>query len=174
MQSHLSFTYVEFPKKIDSLPPLFLIGTRMSCMYPLPGVTFRFSYYPLLSTEAVVQKCSVKKEFLEISQNSQENTCARISFLIRPEDFIKKETLAQVFSCGFCEVSENTSGGCFCIHSLNKNINFNCSIKSDPYPILLFPILTFFLVHNSCGLSSPCWDTHVTHTCKFVAKTFIL
>ena len=33
--------------------------------------------------EAVVQSCSVKKVFLEISQNSQENTCARVSFLIK-------------------------------------------------------------------------------------------
>ena len=33
--------------------------------------------------EAVVQRCSVKKAFLEISQNSQENTCARVSFLIK-------------------------------------------------------------------------------------------
>ena len=24
-------------------------------------------------------------------------------------NFIKKETLAQVFSCGFCEISKNTS-----------------------------------------------------------------
>ena len=30
--------------------------------------------------EAVVQRCSAKKVFLEISQNSQENTCARVSF----------------------------------------------------------------------------------------------
>ena len=29
--------------------------------------------------------------------------------------FIKKETLAQVFSCEFYEISKNTSGGCFCI-----------------------------------------------------------
>ena len=32
-----------------------------------------------LLTEAVVQRCSVKKVFLEISQNSQENTWARVS-----------------------------------------------------------------------------------------------
>ena len=32
--------------------------------------------------EAVAQTCSVKRVFLEISQNSQENTCARVSFLI--------------------------------------------------------------------------------------------
>ena len=29
------------------------------------------------------RRCSVKKVFLEISQNSQENTCARVSFLIK-------------------------------------------------------------------------------------------
>ena len=33
--------------------------------------------------EVVVQRYSVKKVFLEISQNSQENTCARVSFLIK-------------------------------------------------------------------------------------------
>ena len=52
----------------------------------------------------------VKKVFLEISQNSQENTCARASFLIKPQacNFIKKETLPQVLSYEFCEISKNT------------------------------------------------------------------
>ena len=36
-----------------------------------------------INTEVVVQRCSVKKVFLEITQNSQENTWARISFLIK-------------------------------------------------------------------------------------------
>ena len=35
------------------------------------------------NTEAVVRRCSVKKVYLEISQNSQENTCVRFSFLIK-------------------------------------------------------------------------------------------
>ena len=34
------------------------------------------------SSEAVARRCSVKKVFLEMSQNSQENTCAIVSFLI--------------------------------------------------------------------------------------------
>ena len=34
-------------------------------------------------SEAVARRCSVKKLFLEISQNSQENTCTRVSFLIK-------------------------------------------------------------------------------------------
>ena len=40
-----------------------------------------FHFLTKLETEAVVQRCSVKKVFLKISQNSQENTCARVSFL---------------------------------------------------------------------------------------------
>ena len=43
--------------------------------------------------EEVVQRCSVKMVFLKISQNQQENTCARGSFSL------KKEIVAQVFSC---------------------------------------------------------------------------
>ena len=54
--------------------------------------------------------------FLKISQNSQENTCASVSFLIKLQakaevacNFIKKKTLAQVFSCAFWEMHfENT------------------------------------------------------------------
>ena len=36
-----------------------------------------------LKAEAVAQWCSVKKVFLKISLNSPENTCARVSFLIK-------------------------------------------------------------------------------------------
>ena len=42
--------------------------------------------------EAVVRKCSVREVSLEISQNSQENACVRVSFLIKLQ----------------------ASGGCFC------------------------------------------------------------
>ena len=34
----------------------------------------------MFNTEAVSQRCSAKKEFLDISQISQENTCARAFF----------------------------------------------------------------------------------------------
>ena len=63
-----------------------------------------------LPSEAVVQWCSVKKVFWEISQNSQKNPCARVSFStkLQASNFIRKETLAQVFSCEFCEISKNT------------------------------------------------------------------
>ena len=37
----------------------------------------------LKGTEAVARRCPVRKVFLKISQNSQESTCARASFLIK-------------------------------------------------------------------------------------------
>ena len=54
----------------------------------------------------------MKKMFLEILLNSQENTCAGVSLLIKFQasacNFIKKENLVQLFSCEFCEISKNT------------------------------------------------------------------
>ena len=37
---------------------------------------------PFVTSEAVVWRSSVVKVYSQISQNSQENTCARVSFLI--------------------------------------------------------------------------------------------
>ena len=60
-------------------------------------------------SEANHQRCSLKKVFLEISQNPQEKTCTRDCFLIKLQaNFINKESLAQVFSCEFCEISKST------------------------------------------------------------------
>ena len=62
-------------------------------------------------SEAVTQSCSVKKVFLKISQNSQENTCVRVSILMKMQtsgNFIKKGALAQVFSYEFCEIFMKT------------------------------------------------------------------
>ena len=41
-------------------------------------LTISYKYVSII--EAVAQRCSVKEVFLEISQNSQENNCARVSF----------------------------------------------------------------------------------------------
>ena len=60
-------------------------------------------------------KGSLKKMFLQISQNSQEKICTRISFLIKLNSvdlqFIKEVTLMQVFSCEFYEICKNTFFG---------------------------------------------------------------
>ena len=62
-----------------------------------------FVFCILSNNRSSHRKCSVKKVFLEISQNSQENTCVSGLQLL-----LKKETLAQVLSCEFCEISKNT------------------------------------------------------------------
>ena len=54
----------------------------------------------------IAKNCFVKNEFIKIPQKSQKNICATVSFLLKMQaeicKFIKKETLAQVFSCEFC------------------------------------------------------------------------
>ena len=54
----------------------------------------------MVNSEAVVQKCSVKNVLLKIPQIHRRT----------PQDcnFIKKETLVQVFSCEFCEIFKDT------------------------------------------------------------------
>ena len=72
---------------------------------------YHHTLYWRKNTEAVVWMCSVKKSFLDISQNSQESACVTVPLLIKLQseawNFIKKGTLAQVFSCEFCEISKN-------------------------------------------------------------------
>ena len=50
-------------------------------------------------------RCSIKKVFLDISQNSQENTCARVSFLmkLRPATLLKKRLWHRCFPVNFDE-----------------------------------------------------------------------
>ena len=72
-----------FPKKIKSAIIIvnyyWLLFIFLSSPYTKKKSSIDiFQFLEVL--EAVVQKCSVKKVFLEIAQNSQENTCARVSF----------------------------------------------------------------------------------------------
>ena len=63
----------------------------------------------IIVAEAVVQKCSVKKVFLNISQNLQKTPVLSSWKRLWPQscNYIKKETLAQVFSCKFCKILKN-------------------------------------------------------------------
>ena len=68
---------------------------------PLPGV--------------VLHRCSVKKLFLKISQNSQANTCTRVSSLIRlqgiaglrPTTLLKKKIWHRCFPVNFVKFLKN-------------------------------------------------------------------
>ena len=51
-------------------------------------------------------RCFIKQVFLQISQNSRENTCTRVSFLTK---LVLKNTLEQALSCEFCEICKKTS-----------------------------------------------------------------
>ena len=45
------------------------------------------------------RSCSLNKVFLKTSQNSQENICARFSYLLKLQ-----KALTQMFPCEFCEI----------------------------------------------------------------------
>ena len=65
-------------------------------------ISFATSQSNIDDAEAVTRMCFVKEVCIQISQNTHEN--------IWPEacNFIKKQTLKQVFSCEFCEIFKNT------------------------------------------------------------------
>ena len=95
----------------------------------------KYFYFSIQHSEAAVQMCSVKKVFLEISQNSQENICNRVSFLtklqawgqrlffnkvegLRPATLFKKASSTGVFLWILLDFQEhiflqNASGGWF-------------------------------------------------------------
>ena len=73
-----------------------------------------------LSAKAVARRCSTKETFLEILQNSHEDTCVKVSLLMTLQDqacnFIKKESPVQVFSGEFSKTTLYITpwGNCFC------------------------------------------------------------
>ena len=50
-----------------------------------------------VNSEAVPRSCSIKKVLLKISQNSQENTCARVSFFKDLQLYQKRDSDTSVF-----------------------------------------------------------------------------
>ena len=80
------------------------------------------------NSEAVVRRCSIKKVFLEISQNSQENTCAG-KHLCQRLFFIKKSLWRRCFPVNFTKFLrtpflQNSSGGCFFKLQVNAKNSF--------------------------------------------------
>ena len=67
----------------------------------------------LLESEAVVQWCSVKKVFQQISQISQANTCSKDSILMklqiyRVQLYQERDSGTDGFFCEFWEISQKT------------------------------------------------------------------
>ena len=102
--------------------------------------------------EAVVRKCSIKKVFLKISQILQENT--------RAGNFIKKETLAQVFSCEIAKFlrkpffKEHLRWLLLFFHVINNYLELNWSLFCFiSFQIFRSDFSTFvedFLLDKSC------------------------
>ena len=61
-------------------------------------------YFKTLAVLTIHGQARVSK----ILQNSQENTCVRVSILIKACNFINIDILIQVLSCQFREISRNT------------------------------------------------------------------
>ena len=68
----------------------------------------------LQAVESFVRKCSVKKVFLKMLCNLQENECSSLFFnkvasvSLNLQLYQKKETLIQAFSCEFFEIFKKT------------------------------------------------------------------
>ena len=83
----------------------------------------------IIKTKAVAHRCSVKKVFLEMP---------------RAFNLIKKEPLAQVFSCEFCEISKNT----FSYEHLWWLLLMKIIISSSYRRVLVSQILLLKLISN--------------------------
>ena len=96
------FSYSYIFKSIQLFLYLQNLANRLDLVLQYRSVFLLILSTHLKDSEAVARRCSIKKVFLKISQNLQENTFARVSFLI------KIQALVQVISCEFCEISKNT------------------------------------------------------------------
>ena len=101
------------------------------------------------------QRCSIKKVFLEISQNSHNLTKQlhqslyfnKVSILIKVSglQLIKKDTLAQVFSCEFYEISKNI----FFTEHLWTTASVPLETNLPSYPIVLSKTFQFVFVFQT-------------------------
>ena len=104
----------------------------MDTIYTIHKYLSIFNIYHIrqnISNRSSHQRCSLKKGFLEISQNLQENICARVSFLIKLEAFfselhlpITNELLAKyllrIFSAFYKHIAYDTTLR-HCYHNSN-------------------------------------------------------
>ena len=91
--------------------------------------------------EIIVRRCSVKNVCLKISHNLQKDTGEESLFNKvadrRPEarNVIKKETLAQVFSCKFCQIFKNISERLLLVlnifRAVLRSTNRRCLLKKE-------------------------------------------
>ena len=103
-------TYVNFWSYRNSLV---CYRTRKIVIQCAPCLSFSIWYLLIIISETVSRICSVKRVLSEISQNSQENTCARVSATLSKRDSgtgVFPWILRNFYNHLFLQ---HTSGGCF-------------------------------------------------------------
>ena len=79
-------------------------STDFFALYLLLKILFVYQHS---NPEAATQRCPIKKVFLEILENSQENTCVRVSFLIKlqtvPATLLKRRLWHRCFAVNFAK-----------------------------------------------------------------------
>ena len=116
--------------------------------------------------------------FLKTLQNSQKNTCARVSLLIKLQasacNFNKEEALAQVFFCEINEIPKNTI--CYRTPLLNASVKvFSRWLFLQKTLSYVFDrvLNTLLLLDYSLTGSDPdifCWFFLVETKDKFISK----
>ena len=132
---------------------LYKVSQKRRHRYKVNYSTFRKRRENFWS-EAVVWGCSVEKMFLEILQNSQENTCTRAFFLKKiaghkPATLLKKWPWHRCFPVNFAKLLrtpflQNTSGGCFCLVFI---LYLNTPTINPPHVFKPIKILTLSWFH---------------------------
>ena len=134
--------------------------------------------------EVVAQRCSVKILFLNISPNSQENICSRVSFLMKLlKKVIIKDTLAPVFSCEFGKIFKNTFFPehhwataseyhihyCTLFRDFSKNFN---SLMTEAVIIQQSKLMDWFLYDNGLRHERVSWKEKEVFVEWFFRKTY--
>ena len=137
---NLFFTW---KKKILGLSFLAGWGIYLLFFYCVTMATWLLSKHCL---DVVVRRCSAKKVFLKVSQNSQENAFAKVSFLIKLQTLLKKRLWHRCFPVNFCEIFKNT----FFIEHLQttSSVCFSLGKIFGPSFLVSWIIRFFLLCHN--------------------------
>ena len=77
------FYYTKMMRYITYLPLVDSFRTKRLFSWRRFLIMENIKNTPQIKPEAVIQRCSINKVFLEISQNSHENICSKVSFLIK-------------------------------------------------------------------------------------------
>ena len=87
---HKCYVAFYFPIVFSNISLLFTVSLWLKFL-----IEKFYTCYYMLKTEAGAQRYSVKKVFLKILQNSEENTCARVSFSPVPETLTRAPFLTE-------------------------------------------------------------------------------